>query len=264
MRERGIGHDRAEVAGASAHENQSPRRALTPVLRPTPSGGACRLEVSSRYRCTARGSPRSLRYWVSPPRQSSRCADARARSPCRDRRSRRVPPTPARSAKTLPAPSSAPQAVRPLVGAHAVEPAASISPVQVHGGRSAAGERFQGVGDAEALPADGIHEVAAAQRASVRPVRGALQRNGEHAAVRMVAFPAQSATAARRGVDRDPNRRWFMTEPAPRTWVAHLASRQCRAHRVRRRYQRGQEAAGRGGNAASSGPRLRLLRRAGA
>ena len=82
------------------------------------------------------------------------------------------------------------QLLQPLVAAHAVAVArrVNLAPVQVHGGRGAAGERLQGVGDAGVV-ADGVHEVAAAQRRLRQAGTAVLtQRNGEHAAVRMVAF----------------------------------------------------------------------------
>ena len=82
------------------------------------------------------------------------------------------------------------QLLQPLVAAHAVAVArrVNLAPVQVHGGRGAAGERFQGVGDARII-ACSVHKVAAAQR-RLGQARAAVltQRNGEHAAVRMVAF----------------------------------------------------------------------------
>ena len=82
------------------------------------------------------------------------------------------------------------QLLQPFVAAHAVAVARRINlaPVQVHGGRGAARQRLQGVGDAGVI-ADGIHKVAAAQR-RLGQTRAAVlaQRNGQHAAVRMVAF----------------------------------------------------------------------------
>ena len=82
------------------------------------------------------------------------------------------------------------QLLQPLVAAHAVAVArrVNLAPVQVHGGRGAAGERLQGVGDAGVV-ADGVHEVAAAQRRLSQTGTAVLtQRNGERATVRMVAF----------------------------------------------------------------------------
>ena len=80
--------------------------------------------------------------------------------------------------------------LQPLVAAHTVAVArgVNLAPVQVHGGRGAAGERLQGVGDAGVVP-NGIHEVSAAQGGLGESGATVLaQRDGEHAAVRMVAF----------------------------------------------------------------------------
>ena len=144
------------------------------------------------------------------------------------------------------------QLLQPFVATHAVAVArrVNLAPVQVHGGRGAAGERLQGVSDAGVI-ADGVHEVAAAQRRLRQAGTAVLtQRNGEHAAVRMVAF--------QHGRQRLPGVRIHRLVPtgqvvhdrarSPVTCrVAHLVTGDAVRARCRTGTQRGQGGGGRGG-----------------
>ena len=160
------------------------------------------------------------------------------------------------------------QLLQPFVTTHAVAVArrVNLAPVQVHGGRGAAGERLQGVGDAGVI-ADGIHEVAAAQRRLRQAGTAVLtQRNGEHAAVRMVAF--------QHGRQRLPGVRVHRLIPAGQvvhdrtrspitSRVAHLVTGNAVRTGCRTGTQRGQGGGSRGGERSVQRAQVQCLTQGG-
>ena len=252
---RRIRDNRAEVAGTHQLTRVNHPGALAPVLRPTLSGGGtCRLR--GVFQVQVHGARFTGGHGdIAGQLLHARVVDALVlghvhhaviggHEECRPRGGA-LRQTLQRRVQFL-------KLLQPFVTAHAVTVArgVNLAPVQVHGGRGAAGQRLQGVGDAGVVP-DGVHEVSAAQGGLGESGAAVLaQRNGEHAAVRMVAF--------QHGRQRLPGVRVHRLIPAGQvvhdrarspitSRVAHLVA--CNAVRAgcRAGAQRGQGGGGRGG-----------------
>ena len=252
---RRIRNDRAKVAGTHQLTRVNHPGALTPVLRPTlGGGGACRLR--GVFQVQVHGARLTGGHCdIAGQFLHARVVDALMLGHVhhaviggyKERRPRRgaLRQTLERRVQLL-------QLLQPFVTAHAVAVArrVNLAPVQVHGGRGAAGERLQGIGDAGVI-ADGVHKVAAAQRRLSQAGTTVLaQRNGEHAAVRVVAFQHGRQRLPGVGVDRLVPAGEVVHDrscsPIARR-VAHLVTGNAVRARCGAGTQRGQGGGGRGG-----------------